>query len=389
MYARVKVVVVAIGVAMFACIMLATFMFSPAGQRLIELHAVRNGAWRHRSRTLRAYGFRQCPWMLLRADRRYPRRRLVRPPSSMVQCLRKLSLWQNRGDLVFRLMEGQGLGAQTAGGFHGNSDDDDVDMTIWSRTGVDRIAHYGWCPGTDLGSFGYVELPPGDNNTALFNADIKSASARAHGHGHITTIDLTGARDTDISDSCIGEWEGIGVLLPKPEHGYFRNLHGGSYWVPPVQGGKELGWRMRLYMDPSNGLFKYFEKWMMSSLEGLEKGVDTNGDQSISSAEFMKYVQGSPKMNQKWLRGAIFEMPCVIADAIVHYQHVMQMGTLMRTMRAACRGGDKPCQEKNWVKFNATYGEGPRYFDEGDAEGCSAKLRGGAETTGNISPSSV
>ena len=254
-------------------------------------------------------------------------------------------------------------------------------MTVWSRMGVDRLAHYNWCDGVSLGSFGFVELRPGRPdatcNKALFAADVKSASARAYGHGHATSVQLTGARVTDISDNCIGEWEGIEVLLPKPEHGYFRKLHGGSYWVPPSKGGKELGWRMRQYMDPAAALFPYFE-WMLASLEGLEKNVDMNRDQVITSAEFMKYVRDNDRVNQKWLSSAIQDTPCVVADAIVHYQHILRMGTLMRAMRAQCNKMEdrKACNEKNWVSFNRTFGGGPQYyFDDGDPSACSAIIQ--------------
>ena len=96
--------------------------------------------------------------MKLPIEIRYPRQRQAKPPESMVDCMKKLTNWQNIGDLVFRLMEGQGLGAQTAGGFHGNNDDNDIDMTIFSRKGVEggtlRLVQL-----TNLGSFGFVELP--------------------------------------------------------------------------------------------------------------------------------------------------------------------------------------------------------------------------------------
>ena len=70
----------------------------------------------------------------------------------------------------------------------------------------------------------------------------------------------------------------------------------------------------------------------------------------------------------------------MIANAIVHYQHVMRKGLQMRKMRATCEDSDMACHQKNWIKFNTTFGEGPHYFDMADAKLCSTKVGGEKET---------
>ena len=45
------------------------------------------------------------------------------------------------------------------------------------------------------------------------------------------------------------------------------------------------------------------------------KIVDTDGDTQITGDEFMAYVQGSERVNQKWLSRATEEQPCMLRNA--------------------------------------------------------------------------
>ena len=307
---------------------------------------------------LRDYGYKDCPWMSLLPDVRYPRvTSHLPPPPGMLRCVEQLVAWQQAGDIVFKMMEGQGLGAQMGGGFHGNNDDGDLDLTMYSRKGVDMNAHYDWCKpwGPNLGSYGFYAysptLPPGapgfqKANKAAFLAQSKGTGA--------------------ITEGCIGTWEGIEVLLPDPIW-YFRTLYGGSYWVPPVQGGKDMGSRLWEYMKPSLSLFPYHGDWLVHFHEGLKRGVDMDSDGKISSAEFMRYVRNSTRVNQKWLALAIENDPCMVANGIVHYQHTYVACNVSRVMRSACSGKNKTnklrCDEENFKVFDKTVWKGgPRYL---------------------------
>jgi hypothetical protein len=67
--------------------------------------------------------------MSLPEDERYPRTKPKKAaPEAMVRCVQQLSAWQEQGEIVFKIMEGQGIAAETSGWYHGNGDDDDLDM---------------------------------------------------------------------------------------------------------------------------------------------------------------------------------------------------------------------------------------------------------------------
>ena len=114
----------------------------------------------------------------------------------------------------------------------------------------------------------------------------------------------------------------------------------------------------------------------------------------ISATEFMDYVQLNKRVNQQWLRHTTQEQPCVVANALVHYQSLMRFSNLARGMRRQCEGrlgflwdfiqriglpqilynayayyyrgsaAKKTCDLKNWKLFKNEYGEGPAYFEE-------------------------
>ena len=58
---------------------------------------------------------------------------------------------------------------------------------------------------------------------------------------------------------------------------------------------------------------QYFH-WLKPTVTGL-KIVDTDGDTQITGDEFMAYVQGSERVNQKWLSRATEEQPCMLRNA--------------------------------------------------------------------------
>lgn len=322
------------------------------------------------SRALRAYGFRRCPWMSLEKDVRYPRRldpRGHRPKESLVSCLERLVEWQERGDILFILKEGMGLGAQMSGGYHGNWDDDDIDMTVFSRRpDTTRMKHYEWCSdkGIDLGSFGFHIVDAPNMSSYVLSAQRERFSGE--------------------NLCCIGRWESFDVLLPHPNAHYFRELHGGSYWVPPVAGGKEMGKKFEEYMNPDTALFKWFT-WLKTFHDGL-RTLDQDGDEAISVQEFFTFLESSNRVNQNWLTRARKKQPCFVANALVHYENLMKFAGLMRSLRRRCEADYVPsktsCHAENWRFFKAEYGDGPVYFaDEGfdgdkspDAEACRKRI---------------
>ena len=228
---------------------------------------------------------------------RYPRKtiRVDIDQASLCVMLERLTQWQENGNILFVLMEGQGLSAQMSGGYHGNFDDDDVDMRVFSGLpNTSREKHYTWCSdkNIDLGSFGFH----------VVNAPNMSSHSSAHKE-----------QFTGKSLSCIGRWESFDVLLPHPNAHYFRKLHGGSYWVPPVAGGKEMGQRFEEYMKPDQSLFPWFT-WLETFHDGLRQ-IDQDANEEISSRSFLTML--SPlHVNQKWLSKARKKQPCFVANAI-------------------------------------------------------------------------
>ena len=323
------------------------------------------------SKMLPALGFQKCPWRSLPSETRYPR--IIdphghRPREGIVRCVERLAGWQEEGDILFVLMEGQGLSAMMSGAYHGNRDDDDVDMRVFSRKGVTEEAHYKWCEteSISLGSFGFFPVEP---PTMKFPAYLKARGTESVGTIPWGTIGMR---------ACIGRWETFDVLLPHPKSHYFRNLHGGSYWVPPVKGGKEMGQSFPGYMDPSSSLFPYFDRWLVDFHDGLRSGVDLDHDSIISTIEFFRYVKGNTRVNQKWLQLAMQKRPCVVANALIHYEHLMKFCNLAREMRQRCEKcgkrcnlaeSKKCCHLQNWNAFKSQYGEGPSYYEEENEAG--------------------
>jgi hypothetical protein len=185
--------------------------------------------------TLETYGFTQCPWMTLPMDERYPRVQSNKsPPSSMRKCIQHLVRLQEKGDIVFRIMEGQGIAAETSGHYHGNGDDD-LDTRTHSRLATTKGPNnpYGLCRSpeagdgvTDIGNFGFHQDPTTPNNTKAY----QQMSQQPGG-----IVDMADGCNGYACSSCIGTWGGMQVLLSHPKDHYLRDINGASYWVPPVQ----------------------------------------------------------------------------------------------------------------------------------------------------------
>ena len=174
--------------------------------------------------------------MTLPMDERYPRVQSSKsPPSSMRKCIQHLVCLQEKGDIVFRIMEGQGIAAETSGHYHGNGDDGDLDIRTHSRLATTKGPNnpYGLCRSpeagdgvTDIGSFGFHQDPTTPNNTKAY----QQMSQQPGG-----IVDMVDGCNMYACSSCIGTWGGMKVLLSHPKDHYLRDINGASYWVPPVQ----------------------------------------------------------------------------------------------------------------------------------------------------------
>ena len=74
--------------------------------------------------------------------------------------------------------------------------------------------------------------------------------------------------------------------------------------------------------------------WLRPTVMGL-KIVDTDGDTQITGDEFMAYVQGSERVNQKWLSRATEEQPCMLRNAQCD-SHIRSHSSAMSAYMHAC-----------------------------------------------------
>ena len=147
--------------------------------------------------------------------------------------------------------------------------------------------------------------------------------------------------------------------------------------MPPVQGGKEMGRSLKEYMNPNLSLFEWFN-WLEEFHDGLKLGVDKDSDGVISASEFMHYVRTIERVNQKWLDHSLKDDPCMVANAIIHYQHTYLVCGAARTMRAKCASKDEAdklsCDKKNYDVFlKDVWKDGPQYISE-DKSKCLDKI---------------
>ena len=217
------------------------------GGRIIGASSPESSTPQPHSPTLASYGYKSCPWMAEPLETRYPRTR--KPQGAqwyLWKCIEHLVKLQERGELIFLLFGGTGLSASTMGGFHGNGDDDDVDIKLYSRFNADLQAH---CDGVGtLGEYGFAYWAKTENATAVQTREetwqiMANESSPEYKDHHRAISNL------NSYSPCVCEWEDLSVLcMEKPS--YWTSEYGGSWWVPlPTTAG---------FKDTGTGRFEGF-----------------------------------------------------------------------------------------------------------------------------------
>lgn len=307
---------------------------------------------------LREYGFDICPWMSLPENMRYPRKidlSTDRPSTTFLCCLDRLIEWQERKKILFVLAEGHGLGAQMTGGYHGNSDDDDIDIRGLFHLDTTQSEPENWCDTYDMELGVYGKFSVGKQTETFVKNNARN-----------------------LTNYCIGEFESRVVLLTHPKTNYSRELYGGSFWVPPVQGGKDLGRPFLAFFDPKKSRSRRWFSWFEKSHDGIRTLDKSPSDGKISKEEFFDYLTTNSRINQEWLQHVRVHRPCFVANALVHYQHIMRFGNMGRSLRYRC--GNKynrynwetreACTQQNWKLFKMYYHK-PEYFEDEGMHGRS------------------
>ena len=348
-----------------------------------------HGPARRVSNVLRTvYKRKPCSWMHKPTSTRYARTKSkVRPPPRLLECVHRLFDWQEAQQLYFVLFEGEGLAAQVAGGFHGNADDWDMDVRMASRLYPSVHAHCGkhlgdvgeYIPGFDIVRVPRNRHQEQDKKHAQIEDEldpdesVEWRSKRPHKHARAEALARTELVDVLHDDSlhgyptCICEWEEIEVLcVDSRKSDYYFRAHGGSLWVPPVSGGKDLGHaRLPHFFKPPDwesysqergiytrghgrtapGGWSRFE-WLELTMQGLTS-LDANQDRQIDTAEFMQYVRASTRVNQVWLHDQMANNRCVVTNAQIHYNHTLHYARLGAALRRACGDDGKlsSCRE--------------------------------------------
>ena len=122
-----------------------------------------------------------------------------------------------------------------------------------------------------MGEFGYAivaasEVGVGSDFTAAENVTaFKKVFMKSPNAGY-------------LKDCCVCTYEDIPALCNQVSTVAFRQ--GGSWWVPPLSGGKGLGdaW-LTTWFDYKNkqGTYTYFETWGVDTLKWLTS-IDSNQD---------------------------------------------------------------------------------------------------------------
>ena len=60
-----------------------------------------------------------------------------------------------------------------------------------------------------------------------------------------------------LDQMCRCEFEGFEVLCADDGDAGRRASFGGSWWVPPIAGGKDTGWRLGQFYDPTKVLWHW------------------------------------------------------------------------------------------------------------------------------------
>ena len=276
----------------------------------------------------------QCSWMKKPPHLRYPRHPSpYLPDPSVTTCMNRLWQWQENGELYFVLYEGLGLAAITSGGFHGNSDDNDIDIKMASRLYPSYNDHCHPHPGALFGMYGYKKLPA-RGAKGYTEDDVRDAIFDMHKHPR------TAGRNEAGFVPCLCEFEGLEVFCIHEKSDYMQWLHGGSWWVPPVSGMKDAGVAFKEYMNPGHfgegveELWTNFDKYELSR-DGLLT-IDANSDDQIDNGEFLKFVRANPKVNQAWVEATLKNNRCLVTNAYIHYNHTLFYSVLGSKLRYAC-----------------------------------------------------
>lgn len=190
------------------------------------------------------------------------------------------------GDMYFVLLEGLGLGARTVGGFHGNADDADIDVYMLTRVDSKSL---GCCK---RGEQTCAEAESNETGIRI-NSRGQAETCRLMRNGHLASYCQNGQRlgnyGTDVASSdrslamkpqitskagvklrgqmCRCEFEGMELLCADDGDASRRASFGGSWWVPPIAGGKDTGWQLGQFFDPDKPLWQW-RTWALTTMSG-------------------------------------------------------------------------------------------------------------------------
>ena len=227
-----------------------------AASTTLPLSAQQRDGARAATTVLTEYGFPYCPWLNLPAEIRYPRQQSTPPYGSVFhKCMRNLVAHQERGDLLFVVLDGMSLGARLRGGPH-TSGWDDIDMDIVTRIPLPVLKEE--CKGVMLdGSPVSQILWPGANKQTL-RAALQNTTSEEHG-AYLKPLSLARA--------CICEFEGVKILCPDKDDRQLLESYGASFWVPPPKGGfrRSSNQHWKQYLNPESGLINCW-KWHQNTM---------------------------------------------------------------------------------------------------------------------------
>ena len=184
------------------------------------------------------------------------------------------------------LLQGLGLGARTVGGFHGNADDADIDVYMLTRVDSKSL---GCCK---RGEQTCAEAESNETGIRI-NSRGQAETCRLMRNGHLASYCQNGQRlgnyGTDVASSdrslamkpqitskagvklrgqmCRCEFEGMELLCADDGDASRRASFGGSWWVPPIAGGKDTGWELGQFFDPDKPLWQW-RTWALTTMSG-------------------------------------------------------------------------------------------------------------------------
>ena len=141
---------------------------------------------------LHSYGVQFCPWMAVQPDTRYPRVRgspMSRDGTIYKQLATMSAAQEAGGKNLFMPFGGVGLGAVTAGGSHGNSDDGDIDAKSLCKRETTVAAE---CPDLGYGRSYWPERPGQTPEEATAEMAAVLSNHSAPGLPHHSCFCITG-----------------------------------------------------------------------------------------------------------------------------------------------------------------------------------------------------